>query len=98
VLEIHLTRKGHVLEFPLERLVEATAGLSGRQLAHVSAAAVEQMVAQTNPDLADEAARGAPLEQYQIRARPLRWSDLEPVLARTRPDTSPEVLRRFESW
>ena len=52
MLDIHLTRKGHALEFPIGRLVEATAGLSGRQMAYLAAAAVEGMVAQCNPDLA----------------------------------------------
>ncbi len=58
ILEIHLTKKGHRLEFPVHRLIEATEGFSGRQLAHVAAATVERMVAQSNPDLADVVARG----------------------------------------
>lgn len=99
VLEIHLTGKGHKLDFALERLVDATDGFSGRQLAHLAASAVEAMVAEANPDLADVVAGGdTPLEDYRLKMRPLRWSDLEGALAKTRPDTSPESLKRFETW
>jgi SpoVK/Ycf46/Vps4 family AAA+-type ATPase len=99
VLEIHLLRKGHVIDFSLERLVEATEGLSGRQLAHLAAAAVENMVGQCNPDLAEVAARGASsLTDYRLKTRPIQWPDVEPVLARVKPDTPAQDLRRFESW
>jgi hypothetical protein len=96
-LEIHLVRKGHQLEFPLDRLVGATEGLSGRQLAYLAAAAVEQMVAEANPDLPEAAAQGL-AAQYQIKTRPLRWTDVEPLLAKIQPDTSPAELRRFQTW
>jgi katanin p60 ATPase-containing subunit A1 len=99
ILEIHFTRKGHPLDFPLQRLIEATEGFSGRQLSHLAAAAVERMVAQSNPDLADIAARGdATVRQYQIKTRALTWGDVESVLSGMKPDTSPEALRRFETW
>ena len=99
VLQIHLTRKGHKLDFPLDRLVEATDGLSGRQLSHLAAASVERMVAESNADLADVVAAGSvALENYRIQTRPLRWSDVEPLLAGTRPDTSADALRRFKTW
>jgi katanin p60 ATPase-containing subunit A1 len=97
ILEIHLVRKGHQLEFPLDRLVGATEGLSGRQLAYLAAAAVEQMVAEANPDLPEAAAQGL-AAQYQIKTRPLRWTDVEPLLAKIQPDTSPAELRRFQTW
>lgn len=97
ILEIHLARKGHQVEFPLDRLVEATQGLSGRQLAYLAAAAVEQMVADANPDLPEAVAQGT-ANQYQIKIRPLRWSDFEPILAKTKPDISPAELQRFETW
>lgn len=99
VLEIHLEGKGHMLDFPLDRLISATEGFSGRQLAHLAAAAVHKMVADSNPDLADAATRGDDmLEQYQIKTRPLQWSDVESSLSRMKPDTSPEALKRFETW
>ncbi len=97
ILEIHLTRKGHSLEFPIQRLVEATAGLSGRQLAYLAAASIERMVAQCNPDLAEAVVKGA-AGQYQIKTRPLTWDDFAPLLKDIKPDTSPEELRRFENW
>lgn len=98
VLEIHLTRKGHVLDFPMARLVEASDGLGGRQLAHLAASAVERMVAAANADLSEVVARGKPAEEYQIKTRPITWPDIEPVLARIRPETSDESLRRFQTW
>ena len=99
VLEIHLTGKGHKLDFPLDRLAEATEGLSGRQLSHLAASAVEGMVAEANPDLARVVAGGrVNLDGYQIKTRAIRWSDLAPLLARAKPDTSRESLRRFEAW
>jgi spastin len=99
VLEIHLTRKGHTLDLPLDRLVAATASLSGRQLAYLAAAAAERMIADQNSDLPDIVARGnADLARYRLRTRPLRWHDFEPVLANMQPDTTPESLRRFDKW
>lgn len=99
VLDIHLTRKGHRLDFPLPRLVEATHGLSGRQLSYLAAAAVEHMVGELNADLPDVVARGdANVGSYRLKTRPLRWSDFEPVLADVKPDSSPESLRHFENW
>lgn len=99
VLEIHLTRKGHALEFPLDRLVAATAGLSGRQLSYLAAAAAERMVADRNAELPDLVARGtADLANYRLKTRPLRWPDFESVLATTEPDTTPESLQRFDKW
>jgi len=99
ILEIHLTRKGHVLEFSLDGLVEATEGLSGRQLAHVAASMVEKMIADANPDLDRVVAgRDERLAEYRLAVRPLGWSDAEGVLARIKPDVSPETLQRYESW
>jgi len=99
ILEIHLTGKGHRLEFPIQRLVEATEGLSGRQLAHLASAAVERMAAQCNPDLAEVVARGdASISQYELRTRAVAWSDVEPALAAVKPDASAEAIRRFEAW
>ena len=99
ILNIHLSKSGHSLDFPLARLVEATDGLSGRQLAHLSAAAVERMVAEANPDLGNIVAEGnVPLEDYELATRPIQWSDVEPALSRARPDVSPEVLNRYETW
>jgi SpoVK/Ycf46/Vps4 family AAA+-type ATPase len=98
VLEIHLTRRGHVLNFPLEDLLTRTEGLSGRQLAHLAAAAVEAMIADANPSLVERVARGSGgLGKYRLATRPLRWGDFEPALACLRPDTPPEALERFES-
>lgn len=99
VLKVHLLQKGHALEFPLQRLAEATQGLSGRQLAHVAAASVEKMLAEANPDLGRLVAEGRfdPAE-YQLATRPLRWRDVEDMLARTKPDVSAEMIKRYESW
>lgn len=99
VLDIHLARKGHTLDFPLQRLVEGTHGLSGRQLSYLAAAAVEHMVGELNADLPDVVARGdSNVSRYCLKTRPLRWSDFQPILTAVHPDTSPESLRRFENW
>ena len=99
VLEIQFTQKGHRLDFPMQRLIDATEGFSGRQLAFLAAAAQERMVARSNPDLADVAARGdSSVRQYQLKAQPLCWDDMGPVLAGMKPDTSPDELHRFKAW
>ena len=99
ILQLHLASKGHLLEFGLERLIAATEGLSGRQLAHVASAAVEHMVAESNPELPGIVAQGGKsVKQYRIKTRALRWSDVEPVLARIKPETPPDAVRRFETW
>ncbi len=98
ILEIHLTRRGHTLSFPLESLVARSEGLSGRQLAHLAAVAVETMIGDANPKLVERVARGdADLSKYQLATRPLRWDDFESALAKLRPDTPPETLKRYES-
>ena len=99
VLEIHLTRKGHTLDFPLDRLAAATQGVSGRQLAYLAAAAAERMIAAQNADLPDIVARGnTDLARYRLKTRPLNWPDFEPILTTIQPDTTPESLRRFNTW
>ena len=99
VLEIHLTRKGHTLDFPVDRLVQATEGLSGRQLAHLAARAVEHMLADTNADLPDVASRGREkLREYSVRTRTLGFGDFQAPLAAVKPDTSPETVCAFEEW
>lgn len=99
VLEIHLIRKGHRLDFSLGQLVKVTEGFSGRQLNHLAAAAVERMVAESNSDLAELAASGnRDLANYQIKTRPISWNDVKPVLAQIKPDTSSDALRRFDTW
>ena len=99
VLEIHLTRKRHALDFPLDRLVAVTQDLSGRQLAYLAAAAAERMIADQNTDLPDIVARGdIDLARYQLKTRPLRWEDFRTILTTIQPDTSPESLRRFDTW
>lgn len=99
VLEIHLTRRGHELACDLADLVAASDGLSGRQIAHVAARAVEAMVAEANPHLAETAGPGAPDPAGRpLRTRPLRRDHFEQALAATRPDTSPAALRRYRQW
>jgi SpoVK/Ycf46/Vps4 family AAA+-type ATPase len=99
VLEIHLGRRGIRQEFPIERLIDATEGLSGRQLAYLASAAVQGMLSDANPGLADLVARRDPaMENYRLKTRPLVWSDVEPVLKELRPDSPPEAIRRFETW
>jgi SpoVK/Ycf46/Vps4 family AAA+-type ATPase len=99
ILEVHFVRNGHKLAFPLDQLVEATDGLSGRQLAHVAASAVEKMLAEANPDLGKMVAKGnVALAEYQLATRPLEWGDVEGLLARAKPDVSAEAIKRYESW
>jgi vacuolar protein-sorting-associated protein 4 len=99
IFDIHLSKKGHRLDFPMEMLIEATDDFSGRQLSNLASAVVEHMVSDCNCDLAEVAARGdASVERYQIKTRPLRLEDVEPVLSQMQPETPPDLIRRFESW
>jgi len=99
VLEIHLKRKGYRLDFDVERLVEASEGLSCRQLAHTAARAVEAMLTDVNPDLPDVAVDGrTAIARYRIKTRLLQWRDFEPTLATMRPDTSSETVQKYVRW
>ncbi len=98
ILQIHLHRNGHRLDFPLGRLVRGTAGFSGRQIADLCTRAVESMVAARNPDIEQAASGCRRAVPYRIRTRPLQWHDFEKALDRMQPDTSSGTLRRFENW
>ena len=99
VLEIQLIKRGHSLEFDLDRLVAVTEGLQRTTLSTLAALAVEKMLADSNPDVPAIAGAGRRGDQGVPHPHaPIRWSDVEPGMRRTKPETSLESVRRFESW
>jgi SpoVK/Ycf46/Vps4 family AAA+-type ATPase len=99
MLEIHLLRRGYELESPLESLVAATNGLSGREIEQLCQSLVERMLWRENPDLSEIAQLGREaLANYQVAVRPIRDEDLASVLSRTSAQTPPELLARYEQW
>lgn len=99
ILELHLTGRGFECSFPLEELVTATERMTGRELEQLSEFLIERMIWDENPRLPGVTAEGREaLEEYEIAIRPLEQRDVDAALQHIRPRTSPELLRRYESW
>jgi SpoVK/Ycf46/Vps4 family AAA+-type ATPase len=99
ILDIHLRRKGHETEVPLEWLVERTEGFSGAELERLCKEAVTLMVERLNPTLVKMVDLGREaLEKYQVRVGPITEREWKEALRRTRPETPPSLLERYEAW
>jgi len=99
ILQIHLNRRGHQSEIPLEELTRRTAGYSGREIEQLCQSAVARMTGRLNPGLLDlvdkgqEAVRG-----YTIQIEPLGRQDFQAAFEQVRPQTSAESLRKYADW
>ncbi|MDH5641136.1 MAG: ATP-binding protein [Nitrospira sp.] len=99
ILDIHLLKKGYELEFDIEELIAVTEGYSGREIDRLTKQATSTMIGELNaelPDLLDsglKATRG-----YQVRVRPLEFSDFTRAADLISPATSPSEMQRYIDW
>lgn len=99
MLELNLTRRGYELETPIERLVAATNGFSGREIEQLCQTLVERMLWRENPDLTAIAKRGREaLANYQVAVRPIQDRDVSAALGRVSRRTPPDLIARYEQW
>jgi len=99
ILQIHIERKGHKSQVPLDELVARTEGYSGREIEAVVGQAIARMVRRANPDLLQQAAQGREaLAGYTLKVQPLSEADFEAALAAIRPITDARDIQRYEAW
>ncbi len=96
IFHVHLDAKGYRLDADADALAAATDGYSGREIARVCKEATNRMLHEANPDLVDQDVER--LKSYQLKTRPLTMADFEAVLTAVRPETSPEIVRRYEAF
>lgn len=99
ILEIHLTRRGHQSEVPVEELVRRTAGFSGREIEQLCQLAITHMVNRKNQRLLERVDQG--LEQvknYEIKVDLLREQDLRYAFEQVKPLASPQMLEKYDQW
>ncbi len=99
MFEIHLIRCGFELEQSLDDMAAATEGYSGREIEQVCQALIERMIWKQNPELVSLAGQGrAALAAYTVSIRPIADADLQSVLGKHLPQTSPESMAKFTQW
>jgi SpoVK/Ycf46/Vps4 family AAA+-type ATPase len=99
ILQIHIERKGHTSQAPLNDLVKKTAGYSGREIEAVVGYAVSRMIGRANPDLLKQASQGREtLAGYMLKVEPIAAADFDAALAAVRPVTDARDIARYDTW
>lgn len=99
ILDIHLGKKGFVVEADLEDVVDLTDGLSGRELESLVKEVTNRMVADENRELPDLVDRGLDhVRDYRVRVRPLALDDFERARRHVHPVTSAADVERYTAW
>lgn len=99
IIELQTCSKGYELEASLDRLVMATGGLSGRRIKQCCEAAVQAMIVEANPSLANHVDKGrSALQGYRIQLKPLSWKHFEAAIERVSPDVTPDQIERYRQW
>jgi katanin p60 ATPase-containing subunit A1 len=99
ILEIHLNDRGYLCEAPMEKLVRATRGYSGRELGRLCQEAVRLMMEEANPGLDALVDKGPEaLSRYTMKVAPLTARHLNLAFKKVRPRITGEALARYQSW
>lgn len=99
ILDIYISRRGYSTQMAMEELVRQTEGYSGREIEQLVANAVRFMLRRVNPHLLTQVRNGQEaLRQYQLRVEPLSRDDFRLAFAMVKPATTPEMVRRYETW
>jgi SpoVK/Ycf46/Vps4 family AAA+-type ATPase len=99
ILDIHLGRRGYVLEAELDDLVGVTNGYSGREIERLCKEATGEMIEELNADLPDIIDKGlAGTRAYQVKVRPLNVADFKKAAEHIKPQTSPADMQRYIDW
>jgi SpoVK/Ycf46/Vps4 family AAA+-type ATPase len=99
IFETLLVARGFRCETPLEQLVQYSRGYSGRELRNLCQEAIRLMTQEANPNMGAVVDQGRKaLENYKMRVEPLKGGHWNEAFRKVRPETSPELLRRYEEW
>jgi len=99
ILEIHLMRRGHRSDIPMEELVRRTEGFAGREIEQLCQTAINHMTRRANPDLLNLVDRGhAAVSAYELRVTPLTEDDFKAAFDQIRPVANAAMLRRYDEW
>jgi SpoVK/Ycf46/Vps4 family AAA+-type ATPase len=99
ILEIHLTRRGHRAQMPMDELVQRTGGYAGREIEQLCQAAINHMTRRANPNLLTLVDRGADaVRGYEIQVEPLNEQDLAAAFENIHPLANPDMLKQYTEW
>ena len=99
ILEIHILRKGHQTEVPLDEWVRRTEGYSGREIEQLVQAAVNHMIERVNPGLLSAADKGAKAARgFQLKVEPLTRADADFAFEQVKPGTPRDLLQKYQRW
>jgi SpoVK/Ycf46/Vps4 family AAA+-type ATPase len=99
ILEIHIVKKGFQTTCGLEKLVEMTEGLSGREIERFAKEVTNRMVSEENKEIPALLDKGVEeLRRFTIKTRALAAEDFERARKHVNPVTSPEEMRRYADW
>lgn len=99
MIELHVLGRGYKLGVDMEKMVQYTRGYSGRELYHLSTAAIGAMIAECNPDMGKLIDRGMnKAGDYKAKIVPIGPKHLNEAFKKIRPQTDWEMLKRYEEW
>jgi katanin p60 ATPase-containing subunit A1 len=99
IFEIQFDGQGFECRIPMEKMVQATRGYSGRELRRLCQEGVRLMMQEANPGMGAVVDRGKEaLEKYRIHVAPITVQHINTAFRKVRPQTSPDLLRRYEEW
>lgn len=99
IFNIHLPKKGYHTTVTLDQLAERTEGYSGDEIREVCSNAGNRMIHRMNPDslqLVDQGREA--VRNYTLKTDTIREEEFERAFEQVKPLTSPETIKRFESW
>jgi vacuolar protein-sorting-associated protein 4 len=92
LLQFGLQQRGYPVEIAEDSLLQATDGMSGREISSLCDVMIERMVRDTNPEL-QQGRNGC-----QLQVRPVTQDDLQTALRQIRPGTSAAAMELFRHW
>lgn len=99
ILISQLESRGIASDVSMDSLASQTEGMSGRELERLAKVLIERMVSDANPDLPGIAQQGREaIQKWQMRLRPISRLDVQAALQQVHPETSPELIEKFNSW
>ena len=99
ILDIHLTKRGFRSKVPMEDLAMMTEGFSGREIEGFCKQVVYKMIRERNRSLPEIVDRGLDaVRSYKIKLRELERADFEEAARGIKPQTSPEIAKRYAEW
>jgi katanin p60 ATPase-containing subunit A1 len=99
IFDLHLTKKGYRVGGTLDEFAARTDGFSGREIEQICKELIRLMISKANPDLAAVAEKGKEaLQNYTLKTDAIGPQDLDGIVARMKPITGRDDLRRYETW